>query len=149
MPRATKPKQNNRSKGPKAPRKTRQSTGFKGFVILDEDEASRRTSKKARPELTDIYLDRLVLTATQRSEIDTLYAQSLSYSRRFGPLKEDQIEATALLAANALDDDTRECAKNKWHIRWSETFGKGKEQTRRVLYQWCENNRKRTIEKAQ
>lgn len=137
MPKASKPKQADRFKGSKAPRKARQSTGFKGFVLLDEDEASRRTSKKARPELTDIYLDRLVLTETQRHEIDTLYALSQAYSRRFEPSKEDQIEAAALLAANALDDDARECVKNKWHIRWSETFGKGKEQTRRVLYQWC------------
>lgn len=137
MPKASKLKKVDRAKGSKASRKARQSTGFKGFVNLDEDEASRRTTKKARPELTDIYLDRLVLSEMQRNSINALYTQSRTYSRRFDPSKEEQIEAAALLAAHALDDNARECMMNKWHIRWSEMFGHGKEKTRHILYQWC------------
>lgn len=125
-------------------------SGIKGFVNLDAEEASRQTAKKARPELTEIYLDRLRLTDSQRQDIDALYTTNKTHFRSFSHSKEDQYEAALFLAANRLDDDGRECVQNKWHIRWTGVFGRGssqkdgKRETRRVLYQWCANGRNST-----
>jgi hypothetical protein len=84
-----------------------------------------------------IYIEKLNLTVEQKSQILGLYSRNAIEDSTYFPDKEnEQIAATALLAAHHLDFDARECLASCWSIKWGVNSGKGPTADRRVLYQW-------------
>ncbi|KAJ3530967.1 hypothetical protein NM688_g7639 [Phlebia brevispora] len=106
---------------------------FRGFINVTAENASMRTAPRLPPSERDIPLTHLVLTDSQRVEIECRYSHQEVFSRDFDTATEDeQIVAASFLATNRLDLDARECLDNKWVIRWS---AKSAGETQRVLYQ--------------
>lgn len=120
-----------------APRTSRPPVGFRGFVQVDNATASGAASHKLPRELSKLYLERLILDDAQRNKIKTLYEEAKNFVQKFDAKNEqDQLTASAILAANRLDLDALEALDNKWSCRWSKKDGKGNKETARVLYQW-------------
>lgn len=127
---------------PQAPQKARSqpTRQVRGFVNPGAEEVSGQGSQKLRPELTDLYLNYLVLTSTQKSQVDALYNASKTYLQTFDATSPDeQVCAAAFLATSWLDEDGRECYNNKWAVRWSGRSAKKVYEAKMnwILYQWC------------
>ncbi|KAI0706140.1 hypothetical protein BC835DRAFT_1516533 [Cytidiella melzeri] len=111
-------------------------SGFRGFVHVTEAVASGAVPSEPPRELSNIYLDHLLLDAQQHTEILAIYHGHKNYSQKFDAKDEqDQLTASAVLAANLIDFDDLEALQNKWCSRWSKRDGAGEKETRRVLYQ--------------
>lgn len=55
----------------------------------------------------------------------------------FSTADDDQISASAIMAQQGLDIDSRERLDNRWSHQWSLNSGKSeKAKTRRILYLW-------------
>ena len=110
---------------------------IRGFVHVTAEDAKTRTApQKPRLLFTSIPVLHLELSKDQLSAIQLLSREQdgvLEEEYR-GDTEVDQIRAASILAANQLDIDARECAKNKWVIKW---VGSGAANVKRVLYQWC------------
>lgn len=124
--------QQKKKKGPPAP-----GLGFRGFVHVNNAIASRAIPYKIPRELSKVYLEQLSLDPRQKKEIDAIYCEGKAAVHKFDvDNEEDQLAASAILAANLLDVDALEALQNKWSCRWSKTDGEGRAETQRVLYQW-------------
>ncbi|KAI0699012.1 hypothetical protein BC835DRAFT_1405247 [Cytidiella melzeri] len=110
--------------------------GFRGFVHVDEAVASGAAPYRQPRELSSIYLDHLALDSSQRDAIAGIYQRHEHFIQKFDAKSEqDQLTASAVLAANLIDFDDLEALQNKWCSRWSKKDGSGERETRRVLYQ--------------
>ena len=113
------------------------STRFRGFVHVDNSVASGAAAYKLPRELSKLYLERLILDDIQREEVKSLYREEKHFSQKFDAKNEqEQLTASAILAANRLDFDALEALDNKWSCRWSKKDGEGDNKTQRILYQW-------------
>ncbi|KAI0764481.1 hypothetical protein BC629DRAFT_919838 [Irpex lacteus] len=114
-------------------------SGLRGFIHVDNKVASGAAPHKLPRELSSIYLKRLALDAEQREKITAIYRDQQHFFQKFDVDDEqDQLSASAILAANHIDFDALEALQNKWQTRWSKRDAKGKRnETQRVLYQWC------------
>ncbi|KAI0744387.1 hypothetical protein BC629DRAFT_1599580 [Irpex lacteus] len=114
----------------------RSQTAFRGFVHVDNNVASGAATHRLPRELSKLYIERLELDDTQRADIRGLYRDQKTFSQKFDPKNEqDQLTASAILAANHLDFDALEALDNKWSCRWSKKEGEGAKETQRTLYQ--------------
>jgi hypothetical protein len=87
---------------------------------------------------SQIYIQYLMLTQEQNNVLSEIYQSSDGIKDKvFDPEEEpDQFAATAILAANYLDLDSRESLGSHWSVRWGNTCGKDALKFKKVLYQW-------------
>ncbi|KAI0684889.1 hypothetical protein BC835DRAFT_1536098 [Cytidiella melzeri] len=99
-------------------------SGFRGFVHVTEAVASGAVPSEPPRELSNI-----ILTTSSSTHSNTPAFQLYITD------EQDQLTASAVLAANLIDFDDLEALQNKWCSRWSKRDGAGEKETRRVLYQ--------------
>ena len=108
-------------------------------LTAEQASGSNTVGLSARSEASEVYLDKLTLTVSQREELDRLYeSDQVVRASYHASVETEQAVARGLLAGISLDIDSPEANKNRWHVRWSRSSGKKNQDTasRRVLYQW-------------
>jgi hypothetical protein len=118
---------------------------------VTNEEASRayvkasnreKTQLNSRQTVSDVPIQKLILTNAQLDGIKQLHARNETVSMEFyaggDNVKEAQESAAALMASHGLDTESRDDPCSKWSARWSTLSSKtaGPGQTRRVLFQW-------------
>jgi hypothetical protein len=121
-------------------RKPRQSRAVQADPFRNLAPGGQKSSISLRSLASSVYIDHLVLTEQQKSQIEGLYANSQISDSVFKTNDGDQIQAGAELATHGLDVEAREWIDSRWSMRWSMTQGKGAKETSRALYQWYEQS---------
>jgi hypothetical protein len=97
----------------------------KGSADIWQNSTMQATPLSTHQMAAKVYIEKLILTAEQRSQILELYAQDAIEDFTYFPNNgQEQIASTALLAAHHLDFDARECLASQWSIKWGVNSGK-------------------------
>ncbi|EKM52560.1 uncharacterized protein PHACADRAFT_100098 [Phanerochaete carnosa HHB-10118-sp] len=108
------------------------------FANVSAAEASdKKVTLSAKREASYVYTSKLILTETQWSAVEALYNESKTMAITYQRTKDDQIAAAAVLAMEALDEDSQEALGSRWSVQYTRTTGKEAGVTTRILYQWC------------
>lgn len=113
-------------------------------------ETASKKSKaplKQRSLLSDIPLKKLMVSSAQLQQLEEMYRiHATANEGGDSPVDylytlsdDDQLSASAIMAQQGLDIDTREQLDNRWSQQWScysTNSVKVRDRTRRVLYLW-------------
>ncbi|KAJ6529343.1 hypothetical protein B0H19DRAFT_1274374 [Mycena capillaripes] len=111
-------------------------------------EAATRNSKaplKQRSLLSDIPLKKLMVSSAQLQQLEEMYREHatanddgrIPVNYLYNLSDDEQLAASAIMAQQGLDIDTREQMDNRWSQQWScfsTNFVNVRDRTRRVLY---------------
>ena len=119
--------------------KAQQKIGFRHVTAAQA--SGQRTTISVHSLAARVYMDHLVLTPDQKCKIESLYdtpGQIHDTLYRWNA-SEDQVMAMAELAFLGLDEHSRKALDNRWSVHWASREMGGKNDIRRVLYQWYMN----------
>lgn len=124
------------SSKPDAPPMVKQKDMFRNMTTAQA--SGQRNTISVHSAIAKVYIDHLVLSPEQKSQIMMLYETSGQiYNRIYRwNVEGDQATATAELAAHGLDTSSREALDSQWSVHWTNSERKGKNEIRRILYQW-------------
>jgi hypothetical protein len=103
---------------------------------------------RQRTLLSDIPLKKLLVSSVQLQELEEIYRRNIATGVDDGTSavdylytlsEDDQLAASAIMAQQGLDIDTREQLDNRWSQQWScysTNSPKTRNRTKRVLYLW-------------
>ncbi|OJT03174.1 hypothetical protein TRAPUB_6250, partial [Trametes pubescens] len=120
------------------PQKSQKLSAGLQFRHVSVNEAAReKGALTSRRKASEIYIDKLWLTADQRRSIEELYTANEIPSWDYcAEVDEDQVAAAARLAGEGLEvDRMAKSLGNRWSVRWSRNSGQGFQETCRQLYQ--------------
>ncbi|KAJ7748263.1 hypothetical protein DFH07DRAFT_962159 [Mycena maculata] len=138
--------------GPSQPLSTAPGYGRKIQWATSTPESGPRPKKQPLKEhtlLSDIPLDHMKISAAQLKAIQSIYCADATATPpdEFSPVDflygigdDDQLVASAVMAQQGLDIDSRERLDNRWSIQWNCSSGKSPKalnQTRRMLLCRC------------
>lgn len=110
----------------------------------DEASGAKKRPLKQRTVVPEIPLDKLKVSAEQLKQIEEIYRDATVSPEGNSPVDflytlgdDGRLAASAVMAQQGLDIDSRERLDNHWSQQWSHNSGKSPKtvnQTRRILY---------------
>jgi hypothetical protein len=106
--------------------------------VTSAQASGQRNTISVHSAAAKVYTDHLVLTQEQKSQIMILYETpgqicDTVYRRN---VKGDRAAAAAELTARGLDASSREALDSRWSVHWTNSERKGRNEIKRILYQW-------------
>lgn len=138
--------------GPSQTESTAPSVGTNKFKWATSATPETRASRKKAPlkqssVLSDIRLNKMKVSPEQFKQLEEIYrSHATAVDNRNSPVDhlyrlddDDQLAASAIMAQQGLDVDTREQLDNRWSHQWSSYSHNSlnaRNRTRRILYLW-------------
>jgi hypothetical protein len=107
---------------------------------------SGKPALKQRTIASDIPLDKLKVSPEQLAQLKQIYANATTADHQNSVVDllyalgdDDQLAASAIMAQQGLDIDTREGLDNRWSQQWSRNSGKNVKvanNTKKILFLW-------------